>query len=213
MPGWGIPDGVVDRARARPREQRLRRRDRRPDIRHRRPEHVCLPTLPNPARRLDQISAALDFVTGPRISTFAGPVDPNKVAVGGHSIAGAIAFQTSLADRARARSVRPRRMAPRTRTRNARHGSRAHDRRVGTRRRRRGRSSGARRPQLPSNSPGQRTSTSRTSRAWCPPSERRRRCSDSAPSAAPGQPQPTQWSSGSSTQSSETASRRRLRPA
>ncbi len=52
-----------------------------------------------PGRRLDQISAALDFAAGPRIATFAGPVDPNKIAVGGHSIAGAIAFQVSLADR------------------------------------------------------------------------------------------------------------------
>jgi dienelactone hydrolase len=52
----------------------------------------------NPARRLDQVAAALDFVTGPDIAAVAGPVDPNKVAVGGHSIAGAIAFQASLAD-------------------------------------------------------------------------------------------------------------------
>ncbi len=52
----------------------------------------------NPARRLDQVTAALNFVTGPDIAAVAGPVDPNKVAVGGHSIAGAIAFQTSLAD-------------------------------------------------------------------------------------------------------------------
>jgi predicted dienelactone hydrolase len=53
----------------------------------------------NPARRLDQVAAALDFVTGPDIAEVAGSVDPNKVAVGGHSIAGAIAFQTSLSDR------------------------------------------------------------------------------------------------------------------
>jgi dienelactone hydrolase len=53
----------------------------------------------NPARRLDQVTAALDFATGPNIAKVAGPVDPKEVAVGGHSIAGAIAFQTSLADR------------------------------------------------------------------------------------------------------------------
>ena len=52
----------------------------------------------NPARRLDQVAAALDFVTGPDIAALAGPVDPSKVAVGGHSIAGAIAFQTGIAD-------------------------------------------------------------------------------------------------------------------
>lgn len=52
----------------------------------------------NPARRLDQVTAALNFATGPHIAAVAGPVDPSKLAVGGHSIAGAIAFQTSLAD-------------------------------------------------------------------------------------------------------------------
>jgi dienelactone hydrolase len=52
----------------------------------------------NPARRLDQVAAALDFVTGPGITAVAGRVDRKKVAVGGHSIAGAIAFQTSLTD-------------------------------------------------------------------------------------------------------------------
>ena len=58
-----------------------------------------LPADPsNPAQRLDQIAAALKFVTGPNVAKIVGPVDPNKVAVGGHSIAGAIAFQAGLAD-------------------------------------------------------------------------------------------------------------------
>ncbi len=52
----------------------------------------------NPARRLDQVAAALDYVTGPDIAAVAGRIDRKKVAVGGHSIAGAIAFQTSIAD-------------------------------------------------------------------------------------------------------------------
>jgi dienelactone hydrolase len=57
------------------------------------------PNTARPGRRLEQIAAAIDFASGPRISTFAGPVDPNKIAVGGHSIAGAVAFQTGLTDR------------------------------------------------------------------------------------------------------------------
>jgi dienelactone hydrolase len=52
----------------------------------------------NPAQRLDQVAAALDYVTGPDIAAVAGRIDRKKVAVGGHSIAGAIAFQTSIAD-------------------------------------------------------------------------------------------------------------------
>ena len=52
----------------------------------------------NPGRRRQQLAAALAFVTGPRIAAIAGPVDVNKIAVGGHSIAGAMAFQTALVD-------------------------------------------------------------------------------------------------------------------
>ena len=62
-------------------------------------QNTLPPDTARPGRRLDQIAAAIDFATGPRISTFAGPVDPNKIAVGGHSIAGAVAFQVGLTDR------------------------------------------------------------------------------------------------------------------
>jgi dienelactone hydrolase len=59
-------------------------------------------TLPadvtNPGRRIEQLAAALSFVTGPRITALAGPVDPMRIAVGGHSIAGPVAFQTALTD-------------------------------------------------------------------------------------------------------------------
>ena len=59
-------------------------------------------TLPsdtaNPGRRLEQLSAALDFTAGTEITRLAGPVDHRRIAVGGHSIAGAVAFQTSLTD-------------------------------------------------------------------------------------------------------------------
>jgi hypothetical protein len=67
-------------------------------------QNTLPPDTARPGRRLEQISRALDFATGPRISPFAGPVDPNKVAVGGHSIAGAVAFQMGLTDR-RVRAV------------------------------------------------------------------------------------------------------------
>jgi dienelactone hydrolase len=60
-------------------------------------------TLPNdianPARRLDQVAAALAYVVGPHIAALAGPVDPTRVAIGGHSIAGAVGYQVSLTDR------------------------------------------------------------------------------------------------------------------
>jgi pimeloyl-ACP methyl ester carboxylesterase len=62
-------------------------------------QNTLPPDTARPGRRLDQIAAAIDFATGPRISTFAGPVDPDKIAVGGHSIAGAVAFQVALTDR------------------------------------------------------------------------------------------------------------------
>ena len=46
--GLGTADGLVDHARTRPREQWLRRRDGRPDARHRRPEHA--PARHGPSR-------------------------------------------------------------------------------------------------------------------------------------------------------------------
>lgn len=57
------------------------------------------PDPSNPARRLEQLSTALDFLTGPQIDALAGPVDPTRIAAGGHSIAGAVAVQASLTDR------------------------------------------------------------------------------------------------------------------
>lgn len=50
------------------------------------------------SRRFGQLDAALDFLTGPRITAFVGRVDVHRLAVGGHSIAGAEAFQASLGD-------------------------------------------------------------------------------------------------------------------
>ena len=61
------------------------------------PDH--LPADPaKPARRLEQLRTALDLMTGPTIAALAGPVDANRVAAGGHSIAGALAMQVSLTD-------------------------------------------------------------------------------------------------------------------
>ena len=54
--------------------------------------------LTKPGRRLDQIAAALDFVTGLEITKLVGRVDATKIAIGGHSIAGAIAFQIGMTD-------------------------------------------------------------------------------------------------------------------
>ena len=59
-----------------------------------------LPPDPStPARRLEQLSAAIDFLTGPDVAALAGPVDPSRIGAGGHSIAGALAVQASLTDR------------------------------------------------------------------------------------------------------------------
>ncbi len=52
----------------------------------------------NPARRLDQVGAGLDFAVGHQIGRLAGPVDANRLAVGGHSIAGAVAYQVAITD-------------------------------------------------------------------------------------------------------------------
>ena len=56
---------------------------------------------PTPAQeraRLDQIAAALDLVTSPAFASLVGEVDADRIAVGGHSYAGSIAFNTSLHD-------------------------------------------------------------------------------------------------------------------
>ena len=58
----------------------------------------------NPARRLDQVAAGIDFATGKEIRKLAGPIDPARIAVGGHSIAGAVAYQVAITDR-RVRAV------------------------------------------------------------------------------------------------------------
>ena len=52
----------------------------------------------DPARRLDQVGAGIEFAVGRRISKLAGPVDAERIAVGGHSIAGAVAFQVAITD-------------------------------------------------------------------------------------------------------------------
>jgi dienelactone hydrolase len=52
----------------------------------------------NPARRLDQVGAGIDFAAGRRIRALAGPVDADRIAVGGHSIAGAVAYQVAITD-------------------------------------------------------------------------------------------------------------------
>jgi hypothetical protein len=52
----------------------------------------------DPAQRFDQLSSALDLLTSPTLATMAGPVDTERIAVGGHSIAGAVAVQASLVD-------------------------------------------------------------------------------------------------------------------
>ena len=48
--------------------------------------------------RLNQIGAALDLVESPAFSSLVGPVDVHRIAAGGHSYAGSIAFNTSLHD-------------------------------------------------------------------------------------------------------------------
>jgi hypothetical protein len=51
-----------------------------------------------PGRRLEQLAATLAYLTGPEITRFVGPIDAERIAVGGHSIAGSVAFQASLTD-------------------------------------------------------------------------------------------------------------------
>jgi dienelactone hydrolase len=97
MPGWGLPMAVSSAL-----AQELASNGYvvvSVDPNHGTEDGNTMPTDPaNPGRRKQQLAAALTFVTGQRIATIAGPVDANKIAVGGHSIAGAMAFQTALTD-------------------------------------------------------------------------------------------------------------------
>ncbi len=60
-------------------------------------------TLPadtaRPGRRLEQVAAGIDFAAGREIDKLVGPVDRDRIAIGGHSIAGAVAFQVAITDR------------------------------------------------------------------------------------------------------------------
>jgi len=48
--------------------------------------------------RLAQMTAALDYLLDPNLTELVGPIDPDRVALGGHSYAGSIAFNTALVD-------------------------------------------------------------------------------------------------------------------
>jgi len=48
--------------------------------------------------RLAQMTSALDYLTDPTLADLVGPVDLDRVALGGHSYAGSIAFNTALVD-------------------------------------------------------------------------------------------------------------------
>ena len=208
--GLGHPDGVVDRARTGPREQRLRRRDRRPDVRHRRPEHAA-------GRHRRPGSAAGPDRGGNRFRDRAetsrrspDPSTRSKIAVGGHSIAGAIAFQAGLTD-PRVHAVfdldgwlhGPALETPVTvpalmvDASGLDAATKAVIGRTATAVTVQARGCDAPRRHRPP-VPRTRPRTNRT------------RASDSAPSGARAQRPPTPWSCGSSTWSSETASRRRL---
>ena len=56
------------------------------------------PTPVQERARLDQIATALDLVNTPAFASLVGRVDEHRIAVGGHSYAGSIAFTTSLHD-------------------------------------------------------------------------------------------------------------------
>ena len=142
--GLGKPDGLVDRVGTGPREQRIRRRRDRPDTRHRgRQRNARRPREPRTPARPGRAPASTSPPAA-QIRTLAGPVDADRIAVGGHSIAGAIAYQVAIDRPTRPRRVRPRRMAARTRTDDTRDGARAHGRRLRARARTRQPSSPAR---------------------------------------------------------------------
>lgn len=58
------------------------------------PPSVLLSTV-DPAR-IAQLEASFDLINSPAFENLVGPVDPNRIAVGGHSYAGSIAFNFSL---------------------------------------------------------------------------------------------------------------------
>jgi len=48
--------------------------------------------------RLKQMTSALDYLRDPNLTELVGPIDLDRVALGGHSYAGSIAFNTALVD-------------------------------------------------------------------------------------------------------------------
>ena len=48
--------------------------------------------------RLAQMTSALDYLADPNLTELVGPIDLDRVALGGHSYAGSIAFNTALVD-------------------------------------------------------------------------------------------------------------------
>jgi hypothetical protein len=50
-------------------------------------------------KRMALVGHLLDYVQGPLLSAIVGPVNVKRIAVGGHSYAGSIAFDASLTDR------------------------------------------------------------------------------------------------------------------
>jgi hypothetical protein len=56
-------------------------------------------TAEDRAKRSALLERVLDFVSGPALPALVGPIDRGRIAAGGHSFAGSIAFDASLADR------------------------------------------------------------------------------------------------------------------
>lgn len=56
-------------------------------------------TVEDRVNRVALLERLLDFATGPRLPALVGPVDVHRIAVGGHSYAGAIALDVGLTDR------------------------------------------------------------------------------------------------------------------
>ena len=58
-----------------------------------------MPNEAHGAARTSQIAASLDMIASPAFARLVGPVDQHRIALGGHSYAGSIAFNVSLHDR------------------------------------------------------------------------------------------------------------------